>query len=154
MKWPALIALAFATAACFRAGSPLPDDQTTSFCLHKKDWPQLIEVVDEFARLHGLKRIGGADESADGRPMLNVALADGYNYYFGDDLDLWITSSPFVENATSLSVIHRDKRPTHEQWQLGRGLLKAIKPLTWSASGSKQNPSCAPQSKAPPQTPQ
>jgi hypothetical protein len=114
------------------------------FCLARSDWPRLISIMDRFGKVHRLKRIGDVDELPNLKPILNTALAGGYNYYFGDSLDLWFTSHPFNEGVIAFSVTHRDKRPTHEQWELARSLLREIRPLTWPVSGTRENPRCEP----------
>jgi hypothetical protein len=102
----------------------------------------MISIMDRFGKAHGLKRIGEIEELPDRKPMLNIALAGGYNYFFGDSLDLWVTSDPFREGVISLTVIHRDERPTHEQWELGRSLLRELRPLASLAHGTREAPRC------------
>jgi hypothetical protein len=55
---------------------------------------------------------GGIETYSDGRQTFNAYIARGYSYWFGDDLDLWITSNPFVEGEMHLNGI--SKKPWKE----------------------------------------
>jgi hypothetical protein len=111
-------------------------------CVAPQDWPKLISAFRAFGQANDLKLIGGVDENPDGKPMLNVALAQGYNYYFGDDLDLWVTSDPFRPNVIDYAAVGRYNPITPAQWRLARGGLKAILPVTSFAGGTRQEPKC------------
>jgi hypothetical protein len=120
----------------------VPDNQSVMMCVAQKDWPALIATMDRFGRANELKLIGGIEEGDDGKPMLNVALAQGYNYYFGDDLDLWIVSDPVSPNIISYGAVGKHNPINHRQWELTRSLLRAIQPLASMAKGTREEPQC------------
>jgi hypothetical protein len=127
-------------AAC--SAEDVPDNQSVMLCIAKEDWPKLISAMERFGRVNDLKLIGGVEPDPDGKPSLNVALAQGYNYYLGDDLDLWITSDPYRANVISYGAIGSDNPINHEQWKLARKLLRRIQPPASLARGTRQDPHC------------
>jgi hypothetical protein len=111
-------------------------------CIAQRDWPKLIAAMERFGAANKLKLIGGVEPDPFGKPSLNVALARGYHYYLGDNLDLWITSDPFRPGVISYGAVGRRNPINHEQWQLARGLMREIRPLASLAHGTRQEPSC------------
>jgi hypothetical protein len=86
-----------------------------------------------FGGRHGLELHGGVEKRSDGIQSLNVYLARGYSYWWGDDLDLWLTSNPHVQGQTFLGGI--SKKPwTKSDLQMARDLLTALEPLHCSSS--------------------
>lgn len=82
--------------------------------------------------LHGLELHGGVEKRSDGIRNLNVYLARGYSYWWGDDLDLWVTSNPHVEGQTFLGGI--SKKPwSKADLQMAHELLAAFALLQCSA---------------------
>ena len=63
-------------------------------------------------------------------PIFNYYLAGGYNYVFGDDLDLWLVSDPFREGSVGFGAVPRHKPMTAEQMKLALGLVAAIRDLS------------------------
>ena len=63
-------------------------------------------------------------------PIFNYYLAGGYNYVFGDDLDLWLVSDPFREGAVGFNAVPRHMPVAPEQMKLALGLLAAIRDLS------------------------
>jgi hypothetical protein len=131
------------TAACMCSeGGKVPDNQSIPMCMAQSDWPKLIAEMNRFAEANNLKLIGGIESRPDGKASLNVAVAQGYNYYFGDTLDLWITSDPFRRNVINYGAVGRHNPINHEEWELARALLREISPVASRAHGTKQNPRC------------
>jgi hypothetical protein len=86
-----------------------------------------------FGVRHGLELHGGVEQRSDGIQSLNVYPARGYSYWWGDDLDLWLTSNPHVQGQTALGGI--SKKPwTKSDFQMARDLLTVLEPLHCSAS--------------------
>ena len=135
-----LIAAGASVGACH--AEAVPDNQSVMMCIDREDWPKLIAVMDRFGRANRLKLIGGIEQGIDGKPMLNVALAQGYSYYFGDDLDLWIVSDPYRPSVISYGAVGKQNPITHEQWELTRALFRAIRPLASLAQGTREEPQC------------
>jgi hypothetical protein len=99
--------------------------------------------MNQFGRDHDLKRYGGIQQLPDNKPILNVSLQGGHDYiFFGTDFDLSVTSDPFRPKATELTLIHRDKIPTKQQWAVARQFLERIRPLISPASVSLHDPVC------------
>ena len=139
------IALVASTAAtsCMCTAETVPGNQSVAMCIARGDWPKLIAAMERFGRVNNLKLIGGIEPDANGKPSPNVALAQGYNYYLGDDLDLWVTSDPYHANVISYGAVGSDNPISHEQWELARKLLREIQPPASLAQGTRQNPHCA-----------
>lgn len=98
------------------------------FCLMPAQWPNALSVMREFGGRHGLEMHGGVEKRSDGLQNLNVYLARGYSYWWGDDLDLWLTSNPHVKGETSLNGI--SKKPwTKSDLQMAHDLVRALAPL-------------------------
>ena len=143
VKQITFVTLLVSLAACIRVGPPLPDNQSTVFCLARVDWPRFLSLMDQFGREHALKRYGGVQQLPDNKPILNVTLQGGQDYiFFGTDFDLSVMSDPFRAKVTQLTLIRRDKVPTKDQWALAREFLKTIQPLISPARGSLHDPSC------------
>jgi hypothetical protein len=139
-----VVAFFASLAACIRVGPPLPDNQSTVFCLAQSDWPRFLSMMDQFGREQSLKRYGGIQRLADDKPILNATLRGGHDFiFFGTDFDLSVMSDPFRPKATQLTLIRRDKVPKKEQWALARLFLQRIRPLVSPAAGSLHDPSCA-----------
>ena len=103
------------------------------FCLEPVRWQDLLSVMREFGTSHRLELHGGIEKRSDGIQSLNVYLARGYSYWWGDDLDLWITSSPHVRGQTSLGGI--SKNPwTKSDLQMAHDLLAKLAPLQCAAT--------------------
>jgi hypothetical protein len=103
------------------------------FCLKPTQWQGALSVMREFGATHGLELHGGVEKRPDGIQSLNVYLARGYSYWWGDDLDLWLTSNPHVQGQVSLGGI--SKKPwTKSDLKMARDLLAAFAPLQCGAS--------------------
>jgi hypothetical protein len=101
--------------------------------------------MKEFGASRGLEFHGGVDEATpDGKPQFNAYLAQGYSYFFGDDFDLWFTSDPFRADVVTLGGIVKNQPINTRQKQLADDILFHIKDITSSATGSSDNPNCAP----------
>ena len=97
------------------------------FCVQQSNWPKLLDVMRTVGARHGLKMHGGIEKYPDG-PLFNAYIARGYSYWFGDDLDLWITSNPHDEGDMSLGGI--SKKPwTQADTEIARELMSAASPL-------------------------
>ena len=113
-------------------------------CIPKGKWPALLAAMKSFGATHDLRFIGGAEliRTVDkDRPLLNASLAQGYNYYFGNNLDLWITSRPFEPGIVDLATVV--KRPaTNEQRALSRAFLAQVTSMGAPAAQSGEKASC------------
>ena len=99
-----------------------------SFCLKPTRWGGLLSLMREFGASRGLELHGGIETGSDGLRTFNAYLARGYSFWWGDDLDLWMTSNPHVEGETFLSGI--SKSPwTATDLRMAHDLLAATKPL-------------------------
>ncbi|HET7576779.1 MAG TPA: hypothetical protein VFK19_09495 [Sphingomicrobium sp.] len=137
------LTIALITTACTCSSKPVSDTQWVALCISSSDWPKLIDEINRFGKEHHLKVIGGIEENGPlGKAGLNVALAQGYNYYFGDDLDLWITNDPFRHSVLQFSAIGRGGPMSHKQWELARKFLRSITRVAPLAGGTKQEPRC------------
>lgn len=95
-----------------------------TFCIHRTNWDKLVVVMRGFGCKNGLELHGGIDTSKPGQPLFNAYLARGYSYWWGDDLDLWMVSNPFVEGEMTYNGM--TKKPwTKADRQSARGLLAA-----------------------------
>jgi len=95
-------------------------------------WQDALFAMRKFGARHGLELHGGVEKRSDGLQNLNVYLARGYSYWWGDDLDLWLTSNPHVQGETSLGGI--SKTPwTKSDLQMSHELLTALAPLQCAA---------------------
>jgi len=95
-------------------------------------WQDALFAMRKFGARHGLELHGGVEKRSDGLQNLNVYLARGYSYWWGDDLDLWLTSNPHVQGETSLGGI--SKTPwTKSDLQMSHDLLPALAPLQCAA---------------------
>ena len=98
------------------------------FCVQPARWHDLLAVMREFGTGHGLELHGGIEKRSDGIQSLNVYLARGYSYWWGDDLDLWITSNPHVRGETTLGGT--SKKPwAKSDLRMAHDLLAALAPL-------------------------
>lgn len=109
----------------------VPQEQMPTFamfCLKPTQWSDAISAMRQFGSRHGLELHGGIETRSDGVQSLNVYVARGYSYWWGDDLDLWLTSNPHAPSETSLGGI--SKKPwTNSDLQMARDLLTALQPL-------------------------
>jgi hypothetical protein len=123
--------IAWGISGCYSKPAILAVPQV-AMCFPHARWPDLMNTMKVFGKQHGLKFIGGLDAVPISKdkdvPQLNVALAQGYNYYLGDDLDLWITSDPFKRDVVDFGAVVGSPA-TPEQVNLARGLLARIAPL-------------------------
>jgi hypothetical protein len=96
------------------------------FCLEPAHWQDALSVMRDFGARRGLELHGGVEKGSG--LYLNAYLARGYSYWWGDDLDLWLTSNPHIQRQTSLAGI--SKKPwTKADLQMVRDLLTALGPL-------------------------
>jgi hypothetical protein len=95
-----------------------------------------------FGAEHHLEFHGGIENDSPDGPILNVYLAQGYSYYFGDDFDIWFVSNPFRNNLVTVGGIVKHKPITPKQQALATGLLSEVSSFTRPASGSPDNPTC------------
>lgn len=112
-----------------------------NLCLTRSDWPRLLATMRAFGAQHGLEMHGGIDDSPLG-PMLNVYLAQGYSYYFGDDFDLWFVSDVSDTNVVYLNGVLKRKPITPEQQALAAALLSHLSTFTRRAVGPSDDPTC------------
>jgi len=130
-RWLAMTAFA-SLMGCQR---DVPREQTptfATFCLMPAHWQDALFAMRKFGARHGLELHGGVEKRSDGLQNLNVYLARGYSYWWGDDLDLWLTSNPHVQGETSLGGI--SKTPwTKSDLQMSHELLTALAPLQCAA---------------------
>jgi hypothetical protein len=106
--------------------SQLPHFAT--FCVEKANWQDLLATMRDFGASHGLQLHGGIDASRPHEPVFNAYLSRGYSYWWGDDLDLWITSNPFVRGKMNYGGIA--KKPwTKADLETAHRLLAATGPL-------------------------
>jgi hypothetical protein len=133
----ALLALTV-LAACVRSPqSPRNVEAETAgphiatLCVPRNRWPDLINRMQWHAEENRLSFHGEMTESpSGGPPIFNYYVAAGYNYVFGDDLDLWITSDSFQEGRLDFNAVPRHKPMTAEQMKLALGLLTTIRDLS------------------------
>jgi hypothetical protein len=105
-----------------------------TFCVQKEKWDDLLITMKRFAVAQGLEFHGGIETGPNRKPLFNAYVARGYSYWFGDDLDLWIVSSPFKEGEMNYNGI--SKRPWSQQdTEMARALLYATEPLQCHVSG-------------------
>jgi hypothetical protein len=91
-----------------------------------------LSVMQAFGAKHGLELHGGVEKDSNGLENLNVYLARGYSYWWGDDLDLWLTSNPHLQGKTYLGGI--SKKPwTKTDLEMAHDLLAALAPLQCAA---------------------
>ena len=113
-------------------------------CIPQGKWPTLLAAIHSFGAAHNLRFIGGAEligTTDRDRPLLNASLAQGYNYYLGDDLDLWVTSRPFEPGVVDLAAVV--KRPaTNEQRALSRAFLAQVTSMGAPVAQSGEKASC------------
>jgi hypothetical protein len=103
-----------------------------TFCIQPAHWQDALSVMHAFGARHGLEMHGGVEKRSDGFQNLNVYLARGYSYWWGDDLDLWLTSNPHVQAETFLGGI--SKKPwTKSDLKMAHDLLAALTPLQCAA---------------------
>ena len=101
-------------------------------CIQPTRWQDTLSVMHAFGAQHGLEMHGGVERRSDGLQNLNVYLARGYSYWWGDDLDLWLTSNPHDQRETVLGGI--SKKPwTKSDLKIAYDLLAALAPLQCSA---------------------
>ena len=85
-------------------------------------------ALKQFGSKHGMEMHGGVDiDTPDGRPMLNVYLAQGYSYYFGDDFDIWLAGDPFRQDRVDVNGIVKNKSSIPGQQALAAALLSDIR---------------------------
>ena len=116
-----------------------------NYCVPKDRWPALLALMRDFGAAHGLKLIGSSEQIGMGdhdRELLNAALAQGYNYYFGDDMDIWLTSDPFrPEVVYAAAVVRKEATPT--QRALAQGFMNRLAKFAPRAhQGADGMPSC------------
>ncbi|MGI8841625.1 MAG: hypothetical protein ACR2F8_12715 [Caulobacteraceae bacterium] len=112
-------------------------------CLEESKWPVLLRTMADFGTIHHLELHGGIEKNGpNGRHMLNAYLAQGYNFYFGDDLDLWFVSDPFRPRVIALGVILKRKPITPEQMALANGLIVQLHDFSSAASGPETDRHC------------
>jgi hypothetical protein len=112
-------------------------------CVKKSEWPTLIAELKAFGVAHDLELHGGIDNATpDGRPQLNVYLAKGYSYYFGDDLDLWFASDPFRSDVVNLNAPVKKKPLTRDEQALADELMTSVVNRYPQANGPSDNLSC------------
>lgn len=92
------------------------------FCVQPANWDHFLQAMREFGAKHGLELHGGVETHPDGKRLFNAYLARGYSYWWGDDLDLWVTSNPYVERRMTLNGISR-KPWTFSDYLLANELL-------------------------------
>jgi hypothetical protein len=103
-----------------------------AFCIQPARWPDTLSVMRVFGARHGLELHGGVEKRSDGLQNLNVYLVRGYSYWWGDDLDLWLTSNPHVQGETTLGGV--SKKPwTESDLKMTHDLLAALEPMRCTA---------------------
>ena len=131
--------LSFAVlGACSKSQqSPSPGEAETAgphiatLCIARDRWPELISLMKQYGQRHSLSFHGEMTEGPRGEPpVFNYYLAAGYNYVFGDDLELWLVSNPFREGNVGFGAVPRHKPVTAEQMKLALDLLAAIRGLS------------------------
>lgn len=127
--------LALSLTACEK---DIPQSQMphfATFCVPRTEWNYLLADMKLFGKRNGLELHGGIEGFPGKKPIFNAYLAKGYSYYFGDDLDLWIVSNPYVEGEMSYGGIN--KEPWSEKdLKLARSLTTAVAHLRCQTSGS------------------
>lgn len=117
---------------CQRA---IPQEQMpifATFCIPPAHWQNALSVMHAFGAKHGLETHGGVEKRSDGLENLNVYLARDYSYWWGDDLDLWLTSNPRAQRETTLGGI--SKKPwTQSGLKMAQNLLATLAPLRCAA---------------------
>ena len=124
-------------SGCYSKPSKLAVPQVV-MCVQQARWPDLLNEMKIFGQQRSLKFFGGVEVTSlpedknvsqfKNVPQFNAYLAQGYNYYLGGDLDLWITSDLFKLGAMYFSASVKSSA-TPEQANLARGLLARIAPL-------------------------
>jgi hypothetical protein len=127
---PLALVATVAISSCAKPASGPAGPHFGKFCVQQKDWPTLIVLMKRYAAAHALGFHGEVTRPPSG-PIFNYYLARGYSYYLGDDFDLWITSDPFSPGEMDLNGPVKHKPITQEQIALGRGLIAAIKGLSF-----------------------
>lgn len=140
-------AIVLATCACFGGCQAEPAKLAipqTTFCIPQSRWPALLSALKDYGTIHQLKFIGGVETIGEkNAPLLNVALAQGYSYYFGDDMDLWLVSRPFESDPELVDFAAVVKKPaTAEQRALALELMKKIQAIGPIAKQSGGRPVC------------
>ena len=138
-----LFACLLALAGCNGKPSLLAIPQTVH-CIPQAKWPELIASARLYGSQQGLKLIGGTDMiplSNKDVPMLNVALAQGYNYYFGDDMDLWITSRPTEPGVVDFAAVVKQPA-TRQQRILASAFLDRLNAIAPQARRESQHAIC------------
>jgi hypothetical protein len=128
----AIIALVLLTG-CQRAVPQAQMPTFAVFCLTPAHWQDAVSAMRKFGATHRLQLHGGVEKRSDGLENLNVYLARGYSYWWGDDLDFWLTSNPHVQGQTSLNGL--SKKPwARSDLQMAHDLLRALRPLQCGAN--------------------
>ncbi len=145
-----LLAIVCIATSCDLSTSRTPDDyggaaetagpQFANYCISASQWPRLVATMRKFGAQHGLELHGG--DGATGA-RLNVYLAQGYSYYFGDDFDLWFVDGPFRKDVVGLDGVLKRKPITPEQQALAKALMAEVDKFSRKATGPSDNPSCS-----------
>jgi hypothetical protein len=110
-----------------------------TFCMHEANWPKFLKVMRSVGQRHDMQLHGGIEKAADGKPQFNAYIARDYSYWFGDDLDLWITSNPFKAGEMSFGGI--SKRPWKQSdTEIAREVVTAAAPLWCESQKTTQIP--------------
>ena len=110
-----------------------------TFCMREANWPKFLDLMRGVGQRHNMELHGGIEKDPDGKPQFNAYIARGYSYWFGDDLDLWITSNPFKAGEMSFGGI--SKKPWKQSdTEIAREIMAAGAPLRCEGEKPTQTP--------------
>jgi hypothetical protein len=114
-----------------------------TICIRQKNWPQLLATLKNFGSLHRMEMHGGIDTNTpNAQPMINVYLAQGYSYYFGDDFDIWFAGDPFGKDRIDVNGVVKRKPITREQQALATALLSEIREISVAPNNLNSDHPC------------
>jgi hypothetical protein len=114
-----------------------------NLCVGASARADVIQYMKAFAARRGLEFHGEEDNfTPDNRPEINAYVAQGYNYYFGDDFDVWLVGDPFRPSVVYVNGVVKRMPVTREQNELAKTLLAGLSNITKPAQGPPDNPNC------------